>query len=145
MRKKRPKSFFLRKGCLPFQKFSISTTSQVLNSSSKNFHSNFQNTPWTLKKFSLRFVTLDNTRTIGPQTFVLVKAALFWNVCFYRPLLSYWNKLITCEIFVKRPCKTSQSVLWGFLHSITAEEIGENLFFNDKIAFFQKVVFSTTP
>ena len=32
------------------------------------------------------FVTLHDTRKIGPKTFVIVKTAIFRNICFYRYL-----------------------------------------------------------
>ena len=144
-RMNRPDSLLHWKGRLFFQKFVFSTTTKVLNNWCFNFHSKCQKTLWTLMKLYFRCITLDNTRKIGPKSFVPVKAALFWNVCFYRPLRSYRNKLITCKITVKRPCKSLQSVLWGFLHSIREEKIGQNVFFTVTVAFFHKVVFSTTP
>ena len=64
-----------------------------------------RNSLWTLVGCSLSFVKLDNTRKMGPKCFVIVKTAFFWDVCFYRPLISQKNGLIICTIVVKLPCR----------------------------------------
>ena len=68
-------------------------------------YSNGRNSLWTLVGCSLRLVTLDNTRKMGPKCFVIVKTAFFWDVCFYRPLISQKSGLIICTIDVKIPCR----------------------------------------
>ena len=59
---------------------------------------------WTLLKCSVSFVTFENTRENGRKTFVIVKTAIFRNVCFYRPLRSRRNDINNCTIFVKIHC-----------------------------------------
>ena len=102
-RKNRPKNFPHWKYWQFFQKFVFSTTSQVLKHRSYMFHSNRHNALWTLITCPLRFVTLDNTRKKGSKSFATVKTAIFWNVCFYRPLRSQKKDLIKCTKFVKNP------------------------------------------
>ena len=56
---------------------------------SYNFHSNCQNTLWTLADRSLRFITLDNARKNRSKSFLRWKIALiFENLCLQQPLRS---------------------------------------------------------
>ena len=71
------------------QKFFFSSTSYVLKNWSFYFHSNYQNTSWTLINCSLRFVILDNTRKNGGLIFFTGKTALSpKNLCFQQALRS---------------------------------------------------------
>ena len=79
IRKGRPKSFLHWKVWLYFQRFMFSTTSLVLQKWSYNFHSNCQNTLWTLKNCPVGFLTLDNTRKKRPESFVHWKGRLLFQ------------------------------------------------------------------
>ena len=59
---------------------------------------------WTPISCSLIFATSDNTKKNGPKTYVIVKTALFWKVCFYRPIRSPRHVLVICTIVFKTPC-----------------------------------------
>ena len=86
--KKRRRNIYIHwKVCLFFQKSVISTTSWVLKKCSGKLYSIGRNSLWTLVSFSLRFIILDKTGKMG-QSFCHLKTAIFWNVCFYRPLMS---------------------------------------------------------
>ena len=138
-RKIRPQSFHHWKVCLFFQNFLSSTASRILKNCSYNFQSNCQKVLWTLINCSVMFVTLDDARKNGTETFVTVKTAIIWNVCFNRNLRSHRNDLMFCTIIVKKPCGPLIIVPWHFLYSINWEKIGQNLFFIGKVAFLSKL------
>ena len=96
---------------------------KVLQKWPPDFQINWSNAVWNLINCPLRFVTLDNTRQNGPKTFVIVKTAIFWNVCFYRPLRTQRNDLISCTKTVKKPCEPLKMVLRGLSFSIISEKI----------------------
>ena len=103
--KKQARNFSSLVSLLFFQNFVCSTSSKVLKENYYRFQSFRQNRLWTLEKCSLTFLTLDDTREKGPKTFVIVKTAVFWIVCFYRLLRSQTNYLIICIINVKIPAR----------------------------------------
>ena len=102
--KNRPKPILHLKSLpLIFEDIVFSATSYVLKKWSYKFQSSYQFSLWTPIKYSLMFVTIDDTRKNGPRTFVIVITAIFWNVYFYRPPRSLRNDLIFCTKNVKRP------------------------------------------
>ena len=74
-----------------------------------------------------------------------MKTAVFWNVCFYRPLRSQRNHLIICTIIVNMACVPIQYVQWHFSCSIKREKTGQKLFFTGKIAFVFKTLCFQQP
>ena len=125
-----------------FQKLVFSTTSYVPETCSYKFHSNCQNSLWTLMIYSLRFITLDHTRKIGPKTSVIVKTAFFWNVCFYRPLRSYGIDLITPKLNARNSCGPLNFIPWDLSYSILWEKFVKYFFSLERLPFFQKIVYS---
>ena len=85
------------------------------------------------------FVTLSDTKENGLKIFVIVKTAVFWNVCFYRPLRSHKNHLISCTKNVKKPCGPLWNVPWHFLCWIIWESLSQKFIFTEKIDLFSKL------
>ena len=141
--KNRPKSFHHWKDCLFFETCVLNNL-LVPKKRSFTFHSNCQISLWILTNCSSIFLTLDGTRKKGPKTFVIVKLALLWIVCFYRPLRFQGSNHLH---------KYCQNTLWLLIKSsmtfscfVKREKIGQNLFFTRKIAFFSQLsVFNNLP
>ena len=128
--------FFTRKIAFFFQNFVFSTTCLVLQKWSCNLNCIWQNTLWTLKYCTLRFVTLDSVRKNTPKSFIYWKLCVFFkNFCFQQPLRCFRNDLVTSAAIVKIPCGPFQSVPWGLSLSVLPEKIGQNLFSTGKFAF----------
>ena len=104
IREKWSNNFFHWKGCLSFSEVRVFNNLVGPKRRCYSFYSKGQNSRWTLGKCSLRFVTFDNTRENGPESFAIVKNAFFSDVCFYRPFMSQRNDLIICILYVKKPC-----------------------------------------
>ena len=98
------KLFFTGKFAFFFETWS-STTNYVRNKCSYNFQSKCQKSLWTLMKCSIMFVKLGDTRKNGTNTFVIMKLAIFWDVCFCRRLRCQRDDLIICTRFVIIPCE----------------------------------------
>ena len=92
----------------------------------------------TLVNCSPRFVTLDATRKIGPNTFVTVKTAIFWNIFFYRPLRSQRIELIISTIKVKKPSGPLLCVPWRLSYLIIREIMCQFNLFQWKDGFFSE-------
>ena len=120
MRNNRPKIFLHWIDSL-FSQYMFSTISQVPKKCCYKFQCDCQKSFWTLINSFRPFVTLDDTRKNGPKSFVIVKTATFWNVCFHRPLKSQRNDLIMCSVFVKIRCRPLWIVLWRLSYSVTRE------------------------
>ena len=54
--------------------------------------------------------------------------------------MCYRSDLTTSTVFVRIPFRHLHIVPWGVSHSITREEIGQNLFFTGKVAFFSSKI-----
>ena len=106
---------------------------------SYRFPTCYQVSLWTPLKYSLMFVTLDDTMKNGPKTLGVVKTALFWKVCFYRPIRSKRFVLIKRRKVFKLPCGPFLFLPCYFLCSIKRERIGQNFFFNGRVAYFSKL------
>ena len=122
----------------------FSTTSQDLKKSSCKFRSNCQISLWTLINCFFKFVTLDDKGKNGPKFFVTLKKDFSWNIVFYRPLRSRGSDFIICTNLVKILCVPWQTDHWRLSCSIKWEILGQNVFFTGTIAFYQKLVVSTT-
>ena len=93
----------------------------------------------TLISCSLASVIFDDTRIYMTISFVHWKGCLFFKkLCFQPAFRCCRNDLVTVTVIVKIPCGPLQTISWGFSHSIMREEIGQNLFFTRKTAFFLK-------
>ena len=98
-------NFFSLESLPFFQNFVFSTTSYVLQNWPCNFHSNCQNTLWTLINYPLRFVTLENARKNSPKLFFTGKFAFFFKIlCFQQ--LHRCNRInhVTSTVIVKKLC-----------------------------------------
>ena len=104
MEKKLPKYPFLWKNGFFVQKIEFSKTSQVLQNCPFNLHDNCQKTMCSLKKCCLKFALLGNKKKFKP-TFFSRKITVSSKNCFYQPLRSERNDLITCAITVQKPSK----------------------------------------
>ena len=93
---------------------------------------------------TLMFATLDDTRKIGPKTFVVVKTAVFWIVCFYRLLRSQTKYLIICIILVKIPAGPLYFVALPFHVRLNDKEKAGNFSSSERLPFFEYFVFLTT-
>ena len=108
-----------------FQKNVFSTTSQVLEKWSDHKPNNSEKTLRTLTNCPLRFVTLNNTRKIGPKIFLHRRKGLFFKKFHFQQHLRSWrNDLITSTVLVKKHCAPLQAVPRGLSHSIIREKIG---------------------
>ena len=139
-RRNRRKSFLHWKDCLFFfQKIMFSATSWVLKKWSYNFNINCQVTLWTRIRCSPTFDMFCDTRRNRRKSILHWKVAFFFkNLCIQQPLGSWRNGLLTSTLIVKLLCGPLQVVVWRLSCSIIREEIGHNLFFTGKIAFFFK-------
>ena len=138
-RKIRPKGFFFSGKGAFFSKFSVFKHLWGLEKRTYKFHSSCHKNLWILINCSLMFVTLGDTKENGPKTFVIVKTATFWKVCFYRPLRFQRNGLVICTIFC-------QNILWTVINCSLAFAILDNtrktrpkFFFRWSFAFFSKL------
>ena len=76
---------------------------------------------------------------IGENLFFTGNIALFFKtLCFQKPLGSWRNGLLTSTLIVKSPCGPLHYVSGRLSCFIRRGEIGENIFFTGKIAFFFK-------
>ena len=108
----------------------------MLQKWSSNFHSNCQNTLWTLINCSVGFGTLDNARKHRSNFFLHWKVCLFFKkLCLQQPLSCYRNDLLTSTVIARIPCGPLKIIRWCVSHSIFWEKIGKNFFFTGKFAF----------
>ena len=115
-------NFFFAGNAAFFFKILFSNNLLGPNKSFYRVHSVCHISMWTLKICPLRFFTSNNRRKSWPKTFVIVKTAVFWNVCSYRLLRSQRNYLIFCTIFVNIACVPIQDVPWHFSCSIKEQK-----------------------
>ena len=93
----------------------------------------------------MRLFLLDITRKSLQLFFFTENIAFFFKKLYFQQFpRCYRNDLITSTVIVKTPFGSSKNVHWGWKHSISREKIGEIFFVAWTIAFFRKLVFSTT-
>ena len=144
LREKVGQKFFITGKNAIFSKVSYFNSLLDPKKSSYKFQSKCQNSLWTLIFCSLMFVTFDSTRKNGTKTFVIVKTALFWNVCFYWPLRCQRIDFIICTKIFKKPCWPFLNVPWHLSHPTIRKKTGQSYFITGKIAFFSSK-FSVFP
>ena len=111
----------------------------MLQKWSGNCHSKSQKSLWTLVNRYLRFVTLDNARKSGLKFFLHWTACLFFKIfCFQESIRCYRNDLLISTVNVRIPCGPLLTFRQGLSHSMVRGQIGQNLFFTGKFAFFFK-------
>ena len=135
--------FFSGKVAFFFSKLWVFNNQLDTRKSPYNFQSSCPKSLWTFISCSLIFVTIDDTKENGPKTYVIVKTALFWEVCFYRPIRSPGHVLVICTKF--------QNTLWTFFHSSLTflmfnktKKNSPNFFLQRKGCFFFKSLLPTT-
>ena len=107
-------------------------------------HKSCQTTPGSIIKCSLSFVLFKNARRIRQKFFLYWKNYLFFkNLCFQQPIRSQRVDLIFPQLMSDYLVDTSKSSL-RFVTLNKTRKIGQKFPFTGKIAFFQKLVFSTT-
>ena len=124
-RKNWPKYFLHWKDCL-FSKVCVSNN-LFYPKKKFYFHSNCQNTLWTLKSCFPRSVTLDNKRKIRPKSFVTGKMAFFWKTWFpTSQFLKKWSNSLH-NICRNTSCALLNCFLTFFPLDILRKQ-GQNLF-----------------
>ena len=103
-RKIRPKTFVIAKKAI-FGMF-VSVDHLGPNKCSYQLHNRYQNALWTLIYSSLTFVMFDNTRKIGPKSF------LHWMVTFFFKTLCFEQTLRFLKKCLYKFQNKSQNILW---------------------------------
>ena len=103
-----------------------------------NFHSSCYNTLWTFKNCSRRFSQLIIRLKVSQKLLSPWEQLIFENFLAIDLLGSIEETLSIGKWLSSEPCGPSKNVSWPLLCSIFWENLGQNLFFTGKIAFFSK-------
>ena len=111
----------------------------MLQKTSRNFHSNCQESLWTLTKCHFGLCHTRESEKKKVKIFSSLETLPFFqNFFFQQPLRCYRNDLLTSTVIVRILFGPLWIVTWGLSHSIKREKLGQNLFFTGKVAFFFK-------
>ena len=137
-RKNGPKSFHHWKKCL-FLKNCVCSYISGPKKWSCHFHSNSQNTFWTLIYCPLKFVTNENKRKIGQNFSFTEKIDFFFKIlCFQQPLRWCRTDIVSSTLIVKIHFGPKQFFFWGLSQPIIGQKLAKTFPSLKRLPFFQK-------